>query len=110
MGCRNEPISFSGTQLDNGTAITQWNWQFGDGSVSQEQNPVHTFIYDNNDSTSLTVINHYGCVSDTVKKLVFINYVTATAAPSDTIVARGDQFRLSVSSVTNVSPPGNLTV
>ena len=33
-GCFNEPINFFGTQIDNQTTITQWNWNFGDGNIS----------------------------------------------------------------------------
>jgi PKD repeat protein len=36
-GCLNVPINFFGMQTDNITTITQWNWNFGDGTTSTLQ-------------------------------------------------------------------------
>src|SRR5690606_34288231 len=45
LKCPNAPISFS--DLSDGTykPVVNWNWNFGDGTGSTEQNPVH--IYNN---------------------------------------------------------------
>ena len=39
---------------------TGWTWDFGDGSTSTEQNPVHTYAADGNYTITLTAINEYG--------------------------------------------------
>jgi len=35
--------------------IVQWNWDFGDGNISEAQNPVHTFEVEGNYDVILTV-------------------------------------------------------
>ena len=39
---------------------TEWNWDFGDGDTSTEQNPVHTYSVAGNYTVSLTVSNSNG--------------------------------------------------
>ncbi len=41
------------TDKSSGT-INGWHWDFGDGTVSGDQNPVHTFPYDGNYKVCLT--------------------------------------------------------
>jgi len=48
-------ISFTDQSTDNNDDIVSWAWNFGDGSTSTEQNPVHTFASDNGYEVSLTV-------------------------------------------------------
>ena len=37
-------VQFNSTNLDSGgLAITQWNWNFGDGATSTNQNPIHIY-------------------------------------------------------------------
>lgn len=44
---------------------SQYIWNFWDGSVNLQEQPVKTFTSSNNFLVTLTVINEYGCVSDT---------------------------------------------
>jgi hypothetical protein len=38
------PVRFASTNVDSdGSAITQWNWSFGDTNISTIQNPLHTY-------------------------------------------------------------------
>jgi len=39
---------------------TAWNWEFGDGGTSTEQNPSHTYTALGNYTVNLTVTNSYG--------------------------------------------------
>jgi len=52
---------------------TSWNWTFGDGQTSIEQNPAHTYVDAGTYSVSLTIANSYG--SDTLTRT---NYITAS--------------------------------
>ena len=44
---------------------TEWNWNFGDGANSTEQNPEHTFITEGVYTVNLTAINQNGTDSKT---------------------------------------------
>ncbi len=55
---------------------TSWNWTFGDGALSQEQNPVHIYSATGTYTVSLSVANPDG--SDTAVKTGFIS----TSAPA----------------------------
>jgi gliding motility-associated-like protein len=107
-GCFNEPVNFSGIQLDNATTITHWNWQLGDGTTSPSQNPSHVFT-SLNDSTALTAISDNGCVSNTVKRKIFLNQIKVSANTSDTIAIKNEPFRLRANASFIHSPAGGVT-
>ncbi|MDQ3051524.1 MAG: PKD domain-containing protein [Bacteroidota bacterium] len=75
-------FSYSGTCTDStfftdassliGNAITSWSWNFGDGTTSTIQNPVHQYALSGNYITTLIVYSATGC-SDTISKNVNIN-------------------------------------
>lgn len=48
-------VQFSDQSIDEGQSITSWSWDFGDGSTSQEQNPVHTYADPGAYSVVLTI-------------------------------------------------------
>jgi tripartite motif-containing protein 71 len=59
---------------DNATA---WNWNFGDGTYSTEQNPVHTYSKVGKYNVNLTVENAAG--SNSKSKLINLNAVILKA-------------------------------
>ena len=92
-GCRGLPLSFSGYQVDSVTTITQWNWKFGDGSVSQEQDPIHTYSQGGNKILYLTVIADDGCVSSDISKQINVEDIYVDAG-KDTSVQANIPFKL----------------
>ena len=56
------PLTVSFTDVSNaqGSTITAWNWSFGDGEYSTEQNPSHTYTGVGSYTVMLTVGNAYG--------------------------------------------------
>jgi len=52
------PLSVQFTDLSK--AATGWNWDFGDGDSSTDQNPMHIFSTAGNYTINLTVSNTYG--------------------------------------------------
>jgi len=67
------PLAVTFTDTSTGGA-TSWFWDFGDGSTSTEQNPVHTYFIPGTYNVTLTARNAYG--SDTVTKSSYISVTT----------------------------------
>lgn len=68
---------------DQSVDIAQtWQWDFGDGTGSQQQNPVHTYTNSGQYTVTLIVTNTIG--ADT---LVQTNYITVTSPAAPVITA-----------------------
>ena len=59
--CANNEIQFTDQSVDNGNAITSWNWDFGDGNTSEEQNPKHTYSNPGPYTVKLLIANSTSC-------------------------------------------------
>ena len=94
-GCINVPVNFFGSQIDNLTTITQWNWNFGDGSTSPLQNPVHSFSQGGNMTVQLNATASNGCVSPDVTRMTNVAEVHAIAS-NDTMILKNISFPLHV--------------
>jgi PKD repeat protein len=57
-------VTFTDLSLPGSSAIVSWDWDFGDGETSTEQNPIHTYYAIGTYTVSLTVIDENG-LSDT---------------------------------------------
>ncbi len=65
----NEPVTFIDRSTDD-VGITAWEWNFGDGTSSSEQNPTHRYSADGSYTVTLTVTDTDGekaSASKTVK-------------------------------------------
>lgn len=73
-GCASSDISFTDKSLSNTVdfAVTDWLWDFGDGSTSTEQNPKHQFAKEGSYLVKLSVKSGSGCYSDAVTKTINI--------------------------------------
>ena len=59
----------------NSDDIISWNWSFGDGNISSEQSPIHTYQDYGEYQVSLTVQNSYGLDSfPHLENIVIANY------------------------------------
>ncbi|MEO6760665.1 MAG: PKD domain-containing protein [Saprospiraceae bacterium] len=85
---RPDPADTSGLTLQfwdvSSYAPTNWHWDFGDGTTSQDTSPVHTFAAPGFYTVCQTVSNAYG--SDTHCKIVQIQTVDATTADPVTLL------------------------
>lgn len=63
------PIQFTNTST--GEEITDFHWNFGDGGVSINENPVHAYhvLSDENFNVYLKVTNRFDCSHDTLKQI-----------------------------------------
>lgn len=90
-GCTPLPVSFSDLSTPNsGTTITNWLWDFGDGGVSTQQNPIYTYntpgLYD----VSLTVLDSEGCINTfTIPNMINPTFPTANFISPDSIACPG---------------------
>jgi large repetitive protein len=50
--------------------ILIWNWDFGDGNSSNEQNPLHQYQVKGAYTVKLTTIDEFGCVAETQKVII----------------------------------------
>jgi len=92
-GCWKQRLNFFGHQADSATTITDWNWKFGDGSISQEQNPVHEYSQGGTRILHLAVTADNGCVSNDTTKQIHIEDIYVDAG-NDTSVRANIPFKL----------------
>ena len=74
----NSPMDVTFTDSSTGTP-TAWSWNFGDGTNSAVQNPVHTYSTAGNYTVTLTVTNAAG--SNTATKSGYITAGTTAQKP-----------------------------
>ena len=74
-GCFNVPSMF--TDLSPGNP-TNWNWDFGDGNSSSQQNPSHTYLASGSYNVTLTVTTDSGCTSSLVEIIRIYNLPSAS--------------------------------
>ncbi|WP_375583873.1 gliding motility-associated C-terminal domain-containing protein [Cyclobacterium xiamenense] len=58
----NDPVQFRDQTLGN---VFTWDWDFGDGTKSNEQHPIHAYTRPGTYTIRLTTFDVLGCVSET---------------------------------------------
>ena len=77
-----------------GGRIVAWNWDFGDGTTSTEQNPTHTYAAAGDYRVSLSVIDDIGNNSAVVSHTQTVLDPIAPALDGPTEVDEGGYFQL----------------
>ena len=75
------PLEVQFVDLSSGTP-SGWQWDFGDGGTSVEQNPTHVYGSDGTYTVTLTVVNLTG--ADIETKTDYVTVVSATPPPTPT--------------------------
>jgi PKD repeat protein len=75
-------VSFTDTSLNGPTT---WSWDFGDGSNSTDQNPVHTYTHTGTYSVSLTASNIHGF--ETLERAHYITVLNGAVKEATTSIA-----------------------
>ncbi len=76
VACQGSSVTFNNLSNANGSTISKWRWDFGDGSKdsSTANGPMkHVFSKTGNFTVSLTLVNSKGCISNTFKKDLSVN-------------------------------------
>lgn len=60
-GCYPLDVSFTDQSIAGSGNITNWQWDFGDGTLSNDQNPQHTYTASGQFTVILKVENSFGC-------------------------------------------------
>ena len=63
----NDPVLFTDLSIDNN--IISWNWDFGDGNNSNEQNPSHLYTEPGIYYATLNIIDAYNCEDQITKEI-----------------------------------------
>ncbi|MBT4512021.1 MAG: PKD domain-containing protein [Chloroflexi bacterium] len=71
-----KPLEVQFTDQSEGD-IKLWGWHFGDGSISEEQNPIHTYNSAGNYAVILNIVSESGGMSTEEK----VGYVQVMEAP-----------------------------
>ena len=69
-------VNFTDQSAPGTSAITSWQWTFGDGSTSTEKNPAHTYTSEGMYTVSLTVTTADGTNSKTIANLISVAATT----------------------------------
>jgi gliding motility-associated-like protein len=70
-GCFPLTVKFKDSSEAGSGNITTWQWDFGDGTLSSQQNPSHTYTNAGNYNVTLKVANSNGC-ANVINKSSFI--------------------------------------
>jgi PKD repeat protein len=99
------PVTFTDASTDGSAPIEQYNWEFGDGASSNEQNPVHTYNSSGTFVVRLTVISDHG--SNSTTQSVTVSFMPPVAnfsgTPRSPSVGQAVQFQ-------DLSRPGTAAV
>jgi PKD repeat protein len=63
-------VNFFDESLQNPTS---WEWDFGDGNGSTEQNPVHNYSANGTYTVSLTTCNELGCTTEEIVDFILVD-------------------------------------
>ena len=97
------PLNVKFTDKSTGN-VTGWNWDFGDGTTSTEQNPTHKYTKAGTYTVKLTVTNHG---SSTVQTRI-ITVIPDTTKPSAKASLKGGNYNTNKSVTLSMNEPGSI--
>lgn len=77
--CWGTPISFTDNSTQGSSNIVGWLWSFGDGQVSTQQNPTHTYASAGIFNVSLQITDANGC-TDVITRSTYVRIDKPNAA------------------------------
>ncbi|MBS1636558.1 MAG: gliding motility-associated C-terminal domain-containing protein [Bacteroidetes bacterium] len=104
--CLHNTTSFTDFSLPAIGTLDQWQWTFGDGAVSTQQNPAHTYSATASYPVKLVVRNTYGCYDTTIKTPVI--YPLPNNGFGVNRICTGAFLNLSFSDSSTIAAPENI--
>ncbi|WP_070137229.1 PKD domain-containing protein [Crocinitomix algicola] len=90
--CANHSLNFNDlTSIDGAPSFDLWSWEFGDGGMSNVQNPTHIYTEPGVYNLHFLVRSEAGCI-DSVSKQIYVNQITADYAVEDACIGEMVQF------------------
>jgi len=88
-------------------APTAWQWTFGDGTSSSEQNPSHTYRGSGTYTVVLTATNSQGSGTKTLQDVISVTGLTiaTTATPITPVPTEATVAETPVATMTTIAPP-----
>ena len=93
--CQDGSVQFTGSA--NPTGNLQWNWSFGNGNTSSQQNPASQTYTTPGIYAITMIINKNGCLDTSTHMLTINARPVINASPKQYVLCFGDSIRLSAS-------------
>jgi len=93
------PLTVNFTDLST-LATPTWNWAFGNGATSEEQNPVNEYLNPGAYDVSLTIETSYGQLTNT--RLGYVVALADTLKTGDTVGPLNTTLEVAVTAVNNI--------
>ena len=106
-GCYPLTVKFNDGSLAGSGQINSWQWDFGDGNISSDQSPVHTYTSQGSYTVLLNVSNSHGC-SKVISKPNFISIQNGVVAAFNYTSNQGCQTSALVSFFNQSTGTGTL--
>lgn len=87
--------TFTDNSSDRNDDMVSWDWNFGDGGISSDQNPVHTFAETGNYDVTLTVTDAEG-LSSSQTMMVSVSSTSIEAAVKRAYKSRLGRLRVDI--------------
>jgi len=109
LHCPNSPMLFTDLSEATFKPVVRWEWDFGDGTTSDQQNPEHVYNTGGTYNVRLISTSIKGC-KDTAYKDIDIERFKPFAG-NDTIIVKGEyiNFNATGGSIFEWSPPDYLS-
>lgn len=108
IGCVPVEVQFTDMSTANAGTLTTWEWSFGDGTTSTQQNPRKTYNQTGFYTIGLRVVSSTGCEASRtwVRHIRIVPGVTAEFNNSEPVTCRGP---FNINFINQTSGPGNMT-
>jgi len=101
--CNNYQVDFIDSTVVQNGHIAQWNWNFGDGETSSQQNVSHQYANIGQYLVSLQVTTDVGCTDSVEKWITIYPIVNAQFSVSDSTSGIGELIQFNNQSVNATS-------